>query len=285
MSDLYNDIQWVIQRNLTSENVFAQLKSACEEIGVGYVEVEIVPFTAELPFFDRSRHSIFYGSTTFNQLVYKDRELNAGLFLSSQTFSIENYFKAWGERMLNYGAFVTSFSEITTRSFPADKLFFIRPDDDSKSFAGEVKRFDEIEAWYKNLQTTQNSQLSGDSKIIVSDPFHIKSEWRLWIVEGKVIAASKYRENFKLQKEKGCPTAVSEFAEERCKEYVPHDVFVMDIGLCGDEYYIIECGCMNSAGFYSADIACIVDKVTAYFSSVVKKKKISESSNLLCYSL
>jgi hypothetical protein len=39
----------------------------------------------------------------------------------------------------------------------------------------------------------------------------------------------------------------------------------MDIGLCGEDLYIIECGCMNSAGFYDADIDKIVQSVTEYF--------------------
>lgn len=41
----------------------------------------------------------------------------------------------------------------------------------------------------------------------------------------------------------------------------------MDIGQNGDDLYIIECGCMNSAGFYAADIDAIVNAVTEYVAS------------------
>jgi hypothetical protein len=99
----------------------------------------------------------------------------------------------------------------------------------------------------------------------VSEPYNIQCEWRLWIVNKKVITASKYREYFRLKKEEGCPKEVIEFAEERCLEYTPHNVFVMDICLSGDEYYIMECGCMNGAGFYRANIENIVKSVTDYF--------------------
>ena len=81
----------------------------------------------------------------------------------------------------------------------------------------------------------------------------------------KVIASSKYREEFRSKKERGCPESVVKFAEERCLEYTPHDIFVMDICQTGDEYYIIECGCMNSAGFYASDVGAIVKIVTEYF--------------------
>ena len=81
------------------------------------------------------------------------------------------------------------------------------------------------------------------------------------------MAASTYREDFRLKKVKGCPNEVIQFAQQRCLEYTPHDVFVMDICETGDSLFIVECGCLNSAGFYAADISAIVQSVTDYFST------------------
>ena len=269
MSTNYDNIQWVIQRNLTNTDDLKELVRGCEKIGVPYMEIDIIPFTDQLPDFDKSRHSIFYGSTTMGQLVYKDSSLNKGFFFNQQSFSIENYFAKWGSHMLNYGALVTSFRELISKGYDADKLLFIRPDDDSKSFSGEVKKFSEIKSWYDRLRMFDNTSLSLDSKIVVSEPYHLRYEWRLWIINNKVVTASKYREDFKLKKERGCPQEVIQFAEQRCLEYTPHDVFVMDICETGENYYIVECGCLNSAGFYHADIGAIVSSVTEYFSIYV----------------
>lgn len=269
MNSGYNNIQWVIQRNLTNTDDLKTLVQGCEKIGVPFIEFDIIPFTDQLPEFDKSRQSIFYGSTTMGQLVYKDNSLNKGFFFNHQTFSIENYFAKWGSHMLNHGALVTSFRELTSKPYEADKLLFIRPDDDSKSFSGEVKKFSEIVSWYARLTMFDNTSLSLDSKIVVSEPYHLRYEWRLWIVNNHVVTASKYREDFKLKKERGCPQEVIQFAEQRCLEYTPHDVFVMDICQTGDTYYIVECGCLNSAGFYHADIGAIVSSVTEYFSKTV----------------
>ncbi|MBI5373010.1 MAG: ATP-grasp domain-containing protein [Sphingobacteriales bacterium] len=270
MNESYKNIQWVVQRNLTSQSDFEQLKSSCDKTGVKFIAVDIIPFTAELPLFDRSRESIIYGSTTFNSLASKDVNLRKGLFFDEATFSLENYFKKWGHHMLNYDATVTTFNELMDGNpYSPDKLLFIRPNDDSKSFAGEVKRFDEIENWYNRLKVAENTNLSLESKIVVSEPYKIDYEWRLWIINKKVVAASKYRQHFKLRKEEGCPADVALFAEERCQEYTPHDVFVMDVCLCGDGYFIVECGCMNGAGFYNANIDIIVANVTNYFMSSI----------------
>jgi hypothetical protein len=269
MSDAYKNIQWVAQRNLTNREDLQELKSGCEKAGVHFLEMDIIPFTGKLPAFDKSRHSIFYGSTTLGQLVIAEADLRKGFFYDADSFSIENYFKKWGKHMLNFGASVTSFYEFMAGSYDQDKIFFIRPDDDSKSFSGQVIRYAEIANWYDNLKTIENAGLSLDTKIIVSEPYHLKYEWRLWIVNRKVIGASKYREEFRLKKERGCPPEVKLFAEERCGEFTPHDIFVMDICQTGDHYYIVECGCMNSAGFYKGDIESIVSNVTEHFSTVI----------------
>ena len=80
MHELYKNIQWVVQRNLTSIADFDGMRSACADIGVNFVELDIIPFSTDLPSFDRSLVSIIYGSTTFNALAYKDASLKKGIF-------------------------------------------------------------------------------------------------------------------------------------------------------------------------------------------------------------
>lgn len=261
----YQNIQWVVQQNLTSKEDFEGLKNSCEKLSIPFIGVSIVPFSSQLPQFNKQRQSILYGSTTFNTLGYQDETLRKGLFFNEATFSIQNYFDRWGAHMLNYGSQISTFRELMKSGIENERLLFIRPNDDSKSFAGDVIPFREIKEWYDKLSTAANTNLSLDSKIVVSKPYNIQTEWRLWIVEKKVITASKYREYFRLKKEEGCPAEVVSFAEHRCLEYTPHDVFVMDVCRSGDEYYIVECGCMNGAGFYKANIEHIVKSVSNYF--------------------
>ena len=262
----FKNIQWTVQRNLTSPSDLEALQSACKKLEIPFVPVDIIPFCPALPPFEKDRRSIIYGSTTFNALAANDPLLQEGLFFDESQFSIENYIAHWGRHMLNYEARITTFQSLfDSQEYATDKLLFIRPNDDSKSFAGEIKRFDEIREWFKTLSDIENSSVSSESKIVVSEPYNIQYEWRLWIVNKKVIAASKYRQYFQLTKEEGCPDAVIDFAIARCQEYTPHNVFVMDICLCGDEYFIVECGCMNGAGFYKARIEDIVLHVSKYF--------------------
>jgi hypothetical protein len=236
------NIQWVVQRNLTGSNDFNEIRRACELLNIPFVPLDIIPFSPSLPSFDKTRRSIIYGSTTFYNLALNDPSLKEGIFFNEQSFSIENYIKEWGAHMLNYNARITTFQDLLeNKNYSADQLLFIRPNDDNKSFAGEIKRYQEIADWFKQLSGVENSFLNSQTKIVIAEPYNIQYEWRLWLVNGKVVAASKYREYFKLKKERGCPDAVKIFAEARCSEFMPHDVFVMDICVCGDEFYIVEC--------------------------------------------
>ena len=265
MRGKYEKLQWVIQKNLTNQDDLKTLVRSCKEIGVDCLEVEILPFIDQLPSINYSKHPIFYGSTTLGELVKDNQKIKAGFFFNETAFSIENYIKRWGLHMLNFGASVTTVRQLVNEVHEPGKLLFVRPDNDSKSFSGEVIKFSEVKDWYDKLIASDSRMLTIDSKIIVSEPYNLKYEWRLWIVNKKVIASSKYREEFRSKKARGCPESVMKFAEERCLEYTPHDIFVMDICQTGDEYYIIECGCMNSAGFYASDIGAIVKIVTEYF--------------------
>ena len=265
---VYSDIQWVVQRNLTNRIYLDAINEACMRNGVGIVEVDILPFSSDLPDFDRNKKSIFYGSTSFLKLVGEDPGLKDGLFFDAQSFSMENYIRRWGKHMLNAEATVTSFRDLLDMEYEPGKMLFIRPDDDSKSFAGEVIEFGEIRDWFGKLRAVENAGLSPDTRIVVSEPYNIASEWRLWVVKKKVVAASRYREYFRLSKSRGCPEEVVRYAEERCSEYTPEEVFVMDICRSGDSYYIVECNCMNGAGFYNADVDLIVSGVTAYVADM-----------------
>ena len=79
------DIQWVVQENLTNTGDVDNLKAACNKAGVSYQPIKIIPFKDHLPEFDTSK-SIFYGSTTLCGLVAADEKLHEGLFFDPDSY-------------------------------------------------------------------------------------------------------------------------------------------------------------------------------------------------------
>lgn len=270
-------VRWIIQDNLIAENDRAQFQKACDDLEISHVEIIITPFSKELPEFpvDEDHENIYYGSTTLMNNIYSNLNKPIGLFYDHETFSMQNYINQWKEYMLNSDARLTTIGNFLKEDNAPEEHWFIRPDGDGKEFDGQAAKFKNIQSWMDRVMQ-YDVNLDKDSEIIVGPAYNIGKEWRNFIVNGKVITSSRYRNNFKLSKSaEDIPEEMIKFTEDRCKEYQPHEVFAMDIAEVKDEdgtksYYIIECGCMNSVGFYHADINKYVDSVSQYVKGKIK---------------
>jgi hypothetical protein len=261
------NIRWVVQNNLYSESDYDKIKHTCDLNNINFEGVKIIPFSPDLPGFTiDEKTNIYYGSISFINSVYTQLNKPKGVFFND-SFSMEKYLSVWGEYMINSEAKLTSFKEFSSQNHDKESLWFIRPDADDKSFAGQVMSFEDIIDWETRMQKVDNIVLDENTKIIVSPPYNIRKEWRNYIIGGKVITSSLYRKDFRLNKSrKDCPEDMIKFVEDRCKTFMPHDIFVMDIALCGGEYYIIECGSMNSCGFYDCDVSLLIEKISEFIS-------------------
>jgi hypothetical protein len=261
-------VRWIIQNNLISENDFTRMTDVCKELEIESQGILVIPFSPDIPeFIQDDKINVYYGSTTLMYNIYHKMNRPVGLFFDEEKFSMENYNNVWGDHMLNgpKDARITTFKEFSLENHPEDQDFFVRPDADDKSFSGDVRTFAEIKHLIEGSTKFENVILNENTKILVSTPYNIVKEWRNYIVGGKVVTSSMYRKNFKLHKDgNDIPEDMIKFVEDRCKEYMPHEIFVMDIALCGGEYYIIECGCLNSVGLYHCDIKKLISSVTNY---------------------
>lgn len=254
---------------MIAENDLKQLQESCKSMGIDFYECTVMPFSDKLPDFpiDDDIINIYYGSTTLIDNIYDQLDRPVGVFFDREKYSMANYITKWGDHMLNAGAQITTLGEFAKQCQKPDMLWFIRPDDDSKSFAGQAMTFEEIQQWETRLQGADNMKIGEDTKILAGPAWRIRKEWRNYIVGDEVVASTLYREDFRLKKSADdIPSDMIQFVKDRMAEYRPHDIFAMDVALCGDEYYIIECGCMNSVGFYAASIPDIVKAISEYIS-------------------
>ena len=64
---------------------------------------------------------------------------------------MSHYVSIWQNDVLNADGDLLALSQIKNIESEANKLWFIRPNDDGKTFSGKVMRFDELQAWSKKL--------------------------------------------------------------------------------------------------------------------------------------
>jgi len=261
-------VRIVLQNNLVYKNDLKEVQIACEEAGVEVQNIKVLPFSEDIPEFTYNRNNIYYGSTTLMYNIYNQLCKPKGLFYNSDTFNMRTYLLRWGDRLLNSSAqlvrvhFILNEDEYFKYMRPAqkkvamfEKKYFIRPNGDGKEFDGQVGTYQEIKEMLERYVQYDN-RLDEDSEVLIGPAYNIYKEWRLYIVGGKIITASRYRKDFKLSKSsEDIPESMINFAEECIASYKPHENFALDICNTHDgEYYIIEAGCLNSVGFYHCDI-------------------------------
>ncbi|QHT68924.1 ATP-grasp domain-containing protein [Rhodocytophaga rosea] len=269
-------VNWVIQKNLIRQETLERLRKAFQEHNISFEEVFVIPFSDELPRLSKPEaFNIFYGSTTLMLTAYNHPVYRQGIFFNPDHFQMATYLSKWGKYLLNNDGMVTSFKEFVSGNYEKDSIWFIRPNADNKSFSGTVMRFENIQEWAENLATADAAELTLDSLLFVSSPKKIDKEWRNFIVEGKVISSCRYQlAGESSVSDIDVPASMLEFVEKHCQEYIPNEIFVMDVALMENTYYIIECNCFNGTGFYQNDMSKIIYAITHY----IEKSMINRNS-------
>lgn len=187
------------------------------------------------------------------------------IWYDPKKFSCSHYYSYYGNHLLNDDYIILPIHDMMRRktwlfkTFGVENSIYYRPDTGDKPYSGgisSIKNFDYDLDYALKRGKTKETDLC-----IVSSPKSIKNEWRCILVNGKVVASSKYYSNFSLDMEEGCPDIVKSKAEDIAKIWSPYQVFVLDICLSGDEYCLVEMNSFNSSGLYKANIKNIVDSI------------------------
>ncbi|HAS42971.1 MAG TPA: hypothetical protein DCS93_21000 [Microscillaceae bacterium] len=260
---------WVLQKNLTPVKVLEQVKSALKAQGVDYQEVIVIPFSNELPQeIDLGKFNVFYGSTTLMMNAYQNEQTRQGVFYEPEAFSMRNYLKQWGREVFNVDAQFFTFQELVQQDLPDKHQWFIRPNGDTKAFGGTMMSFEQIKDWYRKIAHLPESVVQPSTEIMIAPPKIPAKEWRCFVVNKQIKGTCRYAWEGKLAvNAQDAPDAMLAFVQNCIEQYTPHPIFVMDVALYEGAYYLLECGCMNSTGFYETPIPTVIRAVNDYFRS------------------
>lgn len=148
-----------------------------------------------------------------------------------------------------------------------DKPMFIRPVEDSKSISGKVFTPEEFAKLVSvGSKITTGDVFSSETEIIISSPKVIYSEWRLFIVDGKIVTASRYKLGNAVVHSNIIDAEVIEFGKKCIDQWQPLEAYVLDIALTPEGPKIVEVNCLNSAGFYATDPGLLVQALLEFES-------------------
>jgi hypothetical protein len=249
---------------------FKILKDFFERKGISHELYKLTPFSHEInPPLANDNMIIPFGCIEFVQETLKQNE-NAFVFYDENVFTNENCLDRWGHLCLNYGAKIMTVEEAMS-NLEKDRKYFMRPTEDLKSFTGNLFEVGHLPSLLERYGGYENNLFKATSKIVVSEPKEIRREWRNFIIDGKVVSSSLYKENGRHREELGAPSQIINLCDAALSVYNPAKAFVLDVcELKNGSYGIIEFGCIHNCGFYKVD----VEKVLGEFLQLFQEKNV-----------
>jgi hypothetical protein len=188
------------------------------------------------------------------------QRLKNGLFYNEEKFD-QNYYSTLNIPLLNNNAEYYPVRDNLKRSFL--EPMFIKPSRDQKAFnPGILLPTSTIESFIMD-QLHEDFYL--DEIAIIAPIKKIYSEYRFFVVNGKVITGSMYRFNGKLNIDSRIPSIMMDAAKEYATLYQPDRVFTMDLADTPVGIKIIEYNCWNASGLYATDSQKMFFEVNSLF--------------------
>jgi len=261
---------WVVQSNLYKETAFQELNRLLDKMDIPKVLVKPLPFSLKLthadtdlsgqdldsieePYIDNSKNIMVCGAYTMAKIA-KDRGWKPGAFINDN-FEYEVCIKNWGgENMLNGDSIISTIQNLIIPSGWAK--VFARPTEDTKSFAGGIFHKEQFENWMKDILKIEGfSTMNKETRIMVSTLKEIYAEYRLFVVDGRIVTGSLYKLRDQVIYNSLIDESVISFAKEMISQWQPDRAFVIDIAVTPDGNKIIEINNINSSGFYACDLS------------------------------
>jgi hypothetical protein len=221
---------------------------------INYTLVKIVPFVGDIiPDIFPENPVIAIGAYSLWKTA-KKKGWNPGVFINGN-FTYPKLIEHYGDNFLNKECHISTLENVS----PEYDEFFIKPCKDSKVFSGQKMTWNNFKEWRdKVLDLGWEGTVTGNTCVVLAPLKEIYSEYRFFIVSGKVITGSQYKVGNRVVYTECHDEAVIEFTQKIIDLWCPDIGFVIDIALTPEGYKVIEINCLNTAGFYACDMSKVV---------------------------
>lgn len=246
---------YLIQHNIFADPRYDEIFTVLDKHQLPYEKVRFQPNSNVFDYHTKRKDIFVYGSVKLAK-VSADYDWTPGSFYGGN-HQFSNYAKGFGENLLNYPSQLCQLTDEI--DWGTHETLFIKPSKDAKVFTGNLfNRHEWDDFVYESLNDPNNHRITENTLIQVSPAHFLHKEARLWIVNNQVVSSSYYRFHHTTPFAENVPDDAVSFVEKMADLFHVADAYVMDIGLTDTGWKIVEVNCINSAGFYKADIEKIV---------------------------
>jgi len=252
-------MHWLVQRSMYREQGEAVLLETLERFGIPHDVVSVSRETGLLEPDVSPQGLVFVCGTYHLARVAAERGWLPGTFMN-EDHDHRAWVANWGARMLNAGAVTCRVADLN----PASGRVFLRPAGDNKYFDGRVLDAGAAVAWRDAIvagcaSPFPCSERVGPDTVVTHGPaFEIYRETRFFVVDGVVVTGSTYRYCGNVVSSPDVDPAARDLVREAISVWQPARGFVVDAALTDSGWRIVEVNCLNTAGFYGADVQRLV---------------------------
>jgi hypothetical protein len=187
-----------------------------------------------------------------------------GIFFDDASFRWSSLAARWSDLMLNRRAKISTVGDVREQLDQGGRLF-VRPDADNKAFDSGVHDAESFSHAIAQSNMPDGSRADDAVAAVVGPPLDIESEYRMFVIDGEVVAASSYRHLQRPDFNAFVPHAAVELALTAASSWMPASAACIDVAVCADGTLgIVEANCINAARFYGANIAAVIEALSSY---------------------
>ena len=261
---------YVIQKNLYAEENFSELVRQLEVQELDFQIVNIIPFSHEIdPDVNVDGKVFVFGATSIGKIA-KTKNWFPGYI--DENINYHNLIDNYKGDLFNHDCVIVRFGNLITSSkLPQWKHIFVRPVNDGKSFAGMTTTWLDLYAWEQRLHAigyegNSETTITADDYIVISEAKEIQSEYRFFVVNGKVITGSQYKLGDRVLYSNRVDKEIYRYAQQMVNIWSPNKAFAIDVCRANDRFYVLEINSINSAGFYHCDMGKLIHNLEVVFS-------------------
>jgi hypothetical protein len=251
-------MHWVVQKSIFKPGNYQALVDALDFFGIAYTPVAIANGTFDMvPDLSIDGKVYVCGAIKLAKIA-RERAWVPGSFLN-ENFKFDIWLRELGNELLNSDIEFGTLANVKTGHQPT---FFIRPLEDNKAFDGMVIDTEMLNDWRRD---TSKGHLQ-NMDVIVSPVKQIYREYRLFVVNYKVVTGSVYKIGGRPEVSADVEEYVLDYARGVIAKWTPAESFVIDICLTEQGLKVIEFNNINSSGFYACDVAKYVDAIQTQYA-------------------
>ena len=191
------------------------------------------------------------------------------LWGTPEQFGCQTYYPIFRAHVLNETYRIMSLAEFCWTQATCFQEFggarqavFLRPNDGFKSFEGALVSQSDFEKWVDRLRFLQ---VSPSTQLLISTPASITVEWRVLIVDRRVVGGSQYKPVVA----KELPDDVRAYAGKVAQEVAwPVRAYALDVGLTSGGFKVLEASSLLCVAWYESDAGKIVDALQPILEKV-----------------